>query len=372
MPAVMVCRNDGATVTCPPLSAVSSYLDGYGDGYYTQRGYTVLLGENWSSYATSAAVHAAYNWGSSWGCPPTAHITKMATGFDPVFPHCIEELYPYNDDHPDSGSSLGAHFQLTIPWGAEVNRVWFRRTWRFGGSQHPTRPSPSNFNAAVGLQPSGDGNDIKDCFWGVAPGVSGTVRIGNSLGDNSYGVFNLGWGGVQRTEARVTEAGHTTTYGAGGTKSATAHFTGQHVYEWTEEFHKVTDNLWIWRIFHQQLTLAGVWDPQPIEFEGWVVQRTGGDLFQGSDRWIWKLNKNKTTGSDGLSSTSWDLADTFRLNNSISTARAENTKPWRGHRRYHFAWFGITGGNGHPFDDHLGRNLDEYGRNHASWPGGVP
>lgn len=345
----------------------ASYLDQYAAGYYTARGYTEALAFDWSTFANTAAVLAAISFGSSSGSnvPRTAYVTKIND--DPIFPNrMIESLFPYNNDVPDTGAgSYGRQFVKTFNWTG-ANRTWRRWVERYGGTQHPVRPSASNFTQNGAAPAGGDGQ--KEIFWAGPFTRIGQERVGNTR------TVGADWG-FSATETKLTEPGIPDLF-PGGVIADGSFRDGKEVFQFIEDFYVVSSTVCILRSYRQVLTLNGLWNPQPLEFAGFVYTNPIGGTFGAATGWTWRLNKNKTNADDGLSTVSWDTTDIFKSTNQDANnglvARAENTKPWRGVRTYEGPWTAITGGDNKPFVDlRTGQNLDDLGRGDADWPVGA-
>lgn len=359
----MAITNIDVTATVSP-STVSG-LAAYAPGYYAARGYTELWAEDWASYADSIAVRTAYAFGSSSGSnlPRAVYISKYDA--DPIFPNrMIEGLMPYSDDASGATGSAGRQWLLTKSWTLNDN-VWRRWIERYGGSSHPVAPSTSDFSH-IGTYPAG-GDGQKEVFWGGSFTRIGWERVGaNRLVVADWGFTN--------TETKISDAQRTQLAPAGTASEGATVRNGAHAYEWTEHFWTISTTLCIIRRWRAQIDAGGLYNPQAPLFTGHVYTNPSGGTFTGTTGWVWRLNKNQTTRDDGLSTTSWDVEDTFKTSNSETglTLRNENTKPWRGMRVYQGPMLAITGGDGKPFTDHLGNNLDLDGRDDVNWPAGAP
>lgn len=356
------------------------YLAGYDPAAFVTAGYSVPFGTDWSGYADTTAVLAAVSFASSSGSalPAGAYITKVND--DPIFPNrMIESLMPYNNDFTTtSPGSHGRQFLKNVSVPASTPRIICRYVSRHGGTLHPTRPSPSNYSHdgdyPLLSPPSADSVKLFYFEFSGGPYSGGRVGIQYSTITNLFVDQGFGTGIVTDGGVTVLEAGYTDWFTV---PSEAALFTGQDVYEYTHEYYRVSDDLVIYRRWRQQLTLSGTWNPQLPVFIGRVHTRVSGAVMPYTTQVRFHDNKNNTTKSDGLSDTDWDSPSlhtpgAFASSNSeAGPLRAESDKPFRGARRYYGPILYVYGGDDAPFDDHLGRNMDEYGRADANWPVGA-
>jgi hypothetical protein len=226
--------------------------------------FTVLVGNDWHSYANTGALLAG-------GIFSNANVSIQS---DQTFGQVVRMLQPENCSLPgDQFGSTTTH----SPGFTPKDQVWVRFRVRF---------SPGWTSA--GPEPPGHDNSYKLIFllWSGA-----TQRFELQFANTAAMHYGVSIGGVTRSETPVP--GRTDWWGA----SATSMWNSDEWWEFILYWQRFTNTTGRWRIWRRQLTVNRQLVDQPFVWDGYDITATSGTLPRAGSISL-GANKNKCNPAD--------------------------------------------------------------------------
>ena len=253
------------------LALVSACGDGSGPGGGGGN-YQTVVGDDWSSYTSSADLLATFGWGSTGASSQFTVAQNVHLVADPVFGQVVETRQPMDTN---TQVCCGWSPLKFVAFPQLLNKVWFRARVRFSAGWTPEGPIPV-----------GAANSYKLLFilW---QGYSQRAEI--EFSNNTQYIIGFGFQGVTCNSATVP--------GAAPWGNVTTEWTDEEWWEYIMYYEKTGGTSARQRFWKRQLTVSGALDPQPFEFTGETKTNCSSATPQARAINL-GANKNKTTPAD--------------------------------------------------------------------------